>query len=218
MNNIFDIEKFNLIEDEENYYFFRSLEPGDLKDLENGTIKENNEYTRLRTDRGPRWNSESEVSLEEMYSHIKMHYSLQTNCISLSSNANVARTYGEEFSDKYVMVRVPKKEMGERVFHAGPYMLQEIEKIVNKEIEKQNLREDVLEDLKAIDEAKTSDEIKELIKTRYKSKEGIDVSKAGLKKGIMYRSPHARISSYQSLNEEQTGVKIDFGHESVEML
>ena len=214
MNNIFDIEKFNLIEDEENYYFFRSLEPGDLKDLENGIIKENNEYTRLRTDRErweeehpgerPRWNSESEVSLEEMYSHIKMHYSLQTNCISLSSNANVARTYGEAFSDKYVMVRVPKKEMGERVFHAGPYMLQEIQKIINKEIEKQNLREDVLEDLKAIDEAKTSDEIKELIKTRYKSKEGIDVSKAGLKKGIMYRSPHARISSYQSLNEEQT--------------
>ena len=129
-----------------------------------------------------------------------MHYSLQTNCISLSSNANVARTYGEAFSDKYVMIRVPKKEMGERVFHAGPYMLQEIEKIVKKEIEKQNLREDVLKDLKAIDEAKTSDEIKELIKTRYKSKEGIDVSKAGLKKGITYRSPHARISSYQSLN------------------
>ena len=214
MNNIFDIEKFNLIEDEENYYFFRSLEPGDLKDLENGTIKENNEYTMLRTDRErweeehpgerPRWNSESEVSLEEMYSHIKMHYSLQTNCISLSSNANVARTYGEEFSDKYVMVRVPKKEMGERVFHAGPYMLQEIEKIVEKEIEKQNLREDVIADLKAIDEAKTSDEIKEILKTKYKSKEGIDVSKAGLKKGITYRSPHARISSYQSLNEEQT--------------
>ncbi len=214
MNNIFDIEEFNLIEDEENYYFFRSLEPGDLKDLENGTIKENNEYTRLRTDRErweeehpgerPRWNSENEVSLEEMYSHIKMHYSLQTNCISLSSNANVARTYGEAFSDKYVMIRVPKKEMGERVFHAGPYMLQEIEKIIEKEIKKQNLREDVLEDLKAIDEAKTSDEIKEILKTRYKSKEGIDVSKAGLKKGITYRSPHARISSYQSLNEEQT--------------
>ena len=185
-----------------------------MKDLENGTIKENNEYTMLRTDRErweeehpgerPRWNSESEVSLEEMYSHIKMHYSLQTNCISLSSNANVARTYGEEFSDKYVMVRVPKKEMGERVFHAGPYMLQEIEKIVEKEIEKQNLREDVIADLKAIDEAKTSDEIKEILKTKYKSKEGIDVSKAGLKKGITYRSPHARISSYQSLNEEQT--------------
>ena len=217
MENIFSINNFNIIEDEENYYFFRSLEPGDLKDLENGTIKENDEYTRLRTDRErweeehpeekPGWNSESKVSLEEMYSHIKMHYSLQTNCISLTSNANVARTYGESFSDKYVMIRVPKREMGEKVFNAGQYMLQEIERIVEQEKEKQNLPEDVIEDLKAIDEAKTSDEIKEIIKTRYKSKEGIDVSKAGLKKGITYRSLHARISSYQSLNEEQTLIK-----------
>ena len=103
MEEIFDIEKFNVISDEENYYFFRSLEPGDIKDLEEGNIKdENGKYIRLRTDRErweetheikPRWNSESTISLEEMYNHIKMHYSLETNCISLSSNANVARTY-----------------------------------------------------------------------------------------------------------------------------
>ena len=37
MEEIFDIEKFNIISDEENYYFFRSLEPGDIKDLEEGT-------------------------------------------------------------------------------------------------------------------------------------------------------------------------------------
>ena len=61
-----------------------------------------------------------------MYNHIKMHYSLETNCISLSSNANVARTYGETFSDKYVMIKVPKKEMGQRVYNAGQYMLSEI--------------------------------------------------------------------------------------------
>lgn len=36
MEEIFDIEKFNVISDEENYYFFRSLEPGDIKDLEEG--------------------------------------------------------------------------------------------------------------------------------------------------------------------------------------
>ena len=123
MEELFDIEKFNVISDEENYYFFRSLEPGDIKDLEDGNIKdENGNYIRLRTDRErweethdikPRWNSESTVSLEEMYNHIKMHYSLETNCISLSSNANVARTYGETFSDKYLMRKVPKKEMGQ---------------------------------------------------------------------------------------------------------
>ena len=37
---MFDIEKFNVISDEENYYFFRSLETGDIEDLEKGIIKD----------------------------------------------------------------------------------------------------------------------------------------------------------------------------------
>ena len=213
MEKLFDIENFNVISDDENYYFFRSLEPGDIEDLEEGVIKDGEKYIKLRTDRErweethqekPRWNAESTVTLEEMFNHIKMHYSLQTNCISLSSNANVARTYGEAFSDKYVMVKVPKNEMGEKVFHAGQYMLEEIAKQVEKRIEEGNISDNVLKDLKQIDEAKTSDEIKELIETRYKSPQKIDKSKAGLRKGIKYKSPHARISSWQSLNEEQT--------------
>ena len=213
MENVFDIDNFNIIEDEENYYFFRSLEPGDIEDLEKGIIKDGDKYTRLRTDRErweetheerPRWNSDSKVTLEEMYSHIKMHYSLQTNCISLSSNANVVRTYGEAFSDKYVMIKVPKKEMGEKVLNAGLYMLQEIEKQVERTISETDIPENIKEDLKQIEKAKTSDEIKELIKTRYKSEKKLDINKANLKKGITYKSPHARISSYQVLNEEQT--------------
>ena len=212
MEELFDIEKFNLISDDENYYFFRSLEPGDIEDIENGVIKDGDDYTKLRTDRErweethqeePRWNSDSKVTLEEMYSHIKIHYSLQTNCISLSSNANVARTYGEAFSDRYVMIKVPKKEMGERVFHAGQYMLAEIERQVEQAISSAEIPENIREKLRKIDEAKTSDEIKEIVKTRYKS-EKLDVSKAGLRKGITYKSPYTRVSSYQSLNENQT--------------
>ena len=34
MNKKFDIEKFNIINDEENYYFFRVLEDGDIEDME----------------------------------------------------------------------------------------------------------------------------------------------------------------------------------------
>ena len=213
MEEIFDIEKFNLISDDENYYFFRSLEPGDIEDLENGIIKEGEKYKRLRTDRErweerhqekPRWNVDSTVTLEEMFNHIKMHYSLQTNCISLSSNANVARTYGEAFSDKYVMIRVPKKEMGEKVFHAGEYMLQEIAKQVEKRISEGEIPESIVTDLNKIDSAKTSEEIKELIKTKYKVTQKLDGNKAHPNKGITYRSPHTRISSWQSLNEEQT--------------
>ena len=213
MENLFDIEKFNVIEDEENYYFFRSLEPGDIEDISNGVINGENGYTKLRTDRErweeqhpgekPAYNKDSKVSLEQMYSHIKIHYSLQTNCISLSSNANVARTYGEAFSDKYVMIKVQKQEMGEKVFHAGQYMLDEIEKRVSETIATSNIPNDIVEDFKKIDNAKNSDEIKEIIKTRYKIKKPLDASKAKVKGGIKYKSPHARISSYQALNDEQ---------------
>ena len=210
---MFDIEKFNVISDEENYYFFRSLEPGDIEDLEKGIIKDGDSYKRLRTDRerweethqeAPRWNAESKVTLEEMYNHIKMHYSLQTNCISLSSNANVARTYGEAFSDKYVMIKVPKKEMGEKVFNAGQYMLDEIEKKVEQRITEGGISENILKDLQEVENAKTSDEIKELIKIKYKTPQKLDKNKAKPTKGITYKSPHARVSSWQSLNEEQT--------------
>ena len=214
MEEMFDIEKFNIISDEENYYFFRSLEPGDIKDLEEGNIKdENGNYIRLRTDRErweethsikPRWNAESTVTLEEMYNHIKMHYSLETNCISLSSNANVARTYGETFSDKYVMIKVPKKEMGQRVYNAGQYMLSEIAKKVQERIDQGNIPEEVLEDLKKIDEATKPEDLKDIIRVKYTSPKGIDTSKSGMKKGIVYKAPLSRISSFQALDDEQT--------------
>ena len=214
MEELFDIEKFNVISDEENYYFFRSLEPGDIKDLEEGNIKdENGKYIRLRTDRErweetheikPRWNSESTVSLEEMYNHIKMHYSLETNCISVSSNANVARTYGETFSDKYVMIKVPKREMGQRVYNAGQYMLSEIDKKVQERIAQGNIPEEILEDLKKIDGVTKSEELKDIIKVKYTAPEGIDISKSGMKKGIVYKAPLARVSSFQALDDEQT--------------
>ena len=214
MEEMFDIEKFNVISDEENYYFFRSLEPGDIQDLEEGNIKdENGNYIRIRTDRErwegthsikPRWNAESTVTLEEMYNHIKMHYSLETNCISLSSNANVARTYGETFSDKYVMIKVPKKEMGQRVYNAGQYMLSKIAKKVQERMSQGNIPKEVLEDFERIDEATESKELKEIIKVKYTAPEGIDTSKSGMKKGIVYKAPLSRISSFQALNDEQT--------------
>ena len=214
MSEVFNIENFNVISDDENYYFFRSLEDGDVRDLEEGkiVIDENGKFTKLRTDREryneqhderAKYTEESTISLEEMYDHIKMHYSLQTNCISLSSNANVARTYEKMFSDNFVMIRVPKKDMDEKCFHAGPYMLSEIEKRVNAVIKKENLEDEILDNLKLIDTAKDSNELKDFIKRRYTSKEKVDPSKAKMKDGIVYRSPHARISSWQSLNEEQ---------------
>ena len=209
---IFELKNFNVIQDEDNYYFFRSLEPGDIEDIEKGIITTDRGYKKLRTDRErweekyekpARWNVESSVSLEEMFMHIKWHYSHETNCISLSSNANVTRTYGETYSEKYVMVKVPKKEMGSRVFHAGEYMLTEIEKLVKIAIENEELSQKILDDISNIEGAKNIEEIKEIIKTRYFSKEILDASKKRMKKCIIYRAPTSRFCNYQALNEEQ---------------
>ena len=107
MSDIFGIENYNVIEDEENYYFFRSLEPGDIEDLDAETIQDDEgKYIRLRTDRerweetnkgkNPRWTEKDEISLEQLYHHIKYNYSLQTNCISLTGQCDGA---GEVLSE-----------------------------------------------------------------------------------------------------------------------
>ena len=45
---------------------------------------------------------------------------------------------------------------------------------------------------------------KKAIEVRYTSSEPLDQSKAKLRKGITYKSPVARISSYRTLSEEQS--------------
>ena len=210
MEDLFDIDNFNIIEDEENYYFFRALNMADNQDFETGTTlgKEGN-IERIRTDREryegtTKYTEDSEISLEEIYDHIKMHYRKDTNCISLSSNANVSISYGRGFyKDKYVIVKVSKKEFGEKVINAGQYMLEEIRKKVEEYISISNLDSKIVETLAEIDKAQSAEEIKKAIEARYTSKEELDPSKAGLRKGIYYRAPHARISSYQALSEEQ---------------
>lgn len=146
MNSILNIDKFNTIEDEENYYFFRALNMADNKDIETKEIiDETGSIQKIRTDRQrweensenilPKYNENSEISLEQVYDHIKMHYRKDTNCISLSSNANVSVCYGRGFyKDKYVMIKVPKKEFGQKVINAGQYMLEEIENKINQYI------------------------------------------------------------------------------------
>lgn len=49
-----------------------------------------------------------------------MHYRKDTNCISLSSNSNVSIAYGRgSYKDRYVMVKVPKGQLGEKVINAA---------------------------------------------------------------------------------------------------
>ena len=52
MEDIFDIEKFNIISDSENYYFLRALNMGDNQDIETGITSDNEgNIERVRTDR-----------------------------------------------------------------------------------------------------------------------------------------------------------------------
>ena len=152
IKNVFDINHFNVFSDEENYYFFRALEDGDIKLIQNKTIvDEKGNLKKLVTDRevyGETIFKKSDaLSLEQMVEHVKMNYNKHTNCISFSTNANVALDYGRNvFHDKYVMLKVPKDEAGKKLIFAGQYMLEQI----NQKLEdyyhslKQNQKEDAL--------------------------------------------------------------------------
>ncbi len=216
MESVFDIANFNVIEDEDNYYFFRALNMADNRDLEQGTILDSNgNYERIRTDREryeedpekgtPKYNKDSKLSLDQVYDHIKMHYRKDTNCISLSSNANVSISYGRGFyKDKYVMVKVPKSEIGDKVINAGQYMLDEINKRVEEYISSLNSDSKLLGALKEIDNSESEDELRKKIEVRFTSEEGIDISKRGAKKGLTIKAPISRISTYSALNSEQS--------------
>ena len=217
MKNIFEIDNFNIIQDSENYYFFRALNRADNKDLEDGIILDDNgKIKRIRTDRErytenpengiPKYDKDDEISIEQMHDHIKMQHRTDTNCISLSTDANVIINYGRGYyKDKYIMVKVPKKEIGQKVKNAGKYLLEEIEKKVNVYIDKLNVNDEedaeILRKVEKIENANTIAEIREIIKKTYKGE--IYTSISGIKQGIQYKRPYERLSSYQTLNKEQ---------------
>jgi len=221
MEELFGIENFNIIQDEENYYFFRALNMADNRDVEEEiTLDEEGKIARIRTDREryienpengiPKYKPEDEISLEQAHDHIKTHYRKDTNCISLSSDSNVIIDYGRgNYKDRYVMVKIPKEEMGKSVKFAGEYMLEEIEKKVNEYISSLNPNDErdsgILQELDMIEKSQSTEEIKEIVKTTYKGE--IDISKSGLRQGIQYRAPVSRFSKYQTLNDEQNLAK-----------
>ena len=211
--NLFDINNFNIIQDGENYYLFRALNMADSSDIEQKiTVSTNEKIERIRTDRErfegeAKYKEDSKISLEEIYDHIKMHYRKDTNCISLTSNANVAVNYGRgSYKDRYVMIKIPKKEFGEKTVAAGQYMLRELYSRIAQAME--NLQEEkkqkILDLFGEIEITRENKGLQDIIAKRYTSKSGeLNPDKARLRKGITYSSPKARISNYQSLNEEQ---------------
>ena len=210
---LFDINNFNIIQDAENYYFFRALNNADNADIESGIVlSEDGKIERIRTDRerkedAVKYNENSNLSLGEIFDHIKTRHSKDTNCISLTSNANVAINYGRGiYNDKYIMVKIPKKEFGKDVVFAGKYMLEELYLRIQQALE--NLPEDkkneilnIFNDIEQIEESK---DLKEIITKRYTAKIGeVDPNKVKMRDGIIYAPPKPRICSYQALSKEQ---------------
>ena len=207
-DNVFDINNFNIISDEENYYFFRALNMADNNDIEQGTtVSTNGKIERIRTDRErfdgqTKYNEESQMSLEELYDHIKMHYRKDTNCISLTSNANIAVNYGRgSYKDKYIMIKIPKKELGEQIVVAGQYMLKELYSKITQAIETvpEEKKKEILEKFEDIENAEEIKSLQNIIAKKYT----VTLKKAHLRKKITYSAPKSRISSYQSLDDKQ---------------
>ena len=212
-DKLFDIGNFNVIQDEDNYYFFRALNMEDNNDIEQGITRSNDgKIERIRTDREryegiAKYGETSRISLEEVYDHIKMHHRKDTNCISLTSNGNVAVGYGRgTYKDRYTMVKIPKEEIGVKVVTAGQYMLQEVYERIEETLGKlsEDEKEKILGIFEEIDKTEENKTLQNMIAKRYSAKkEEINPSKAHLRKGIVYSSPTPRISSYQALSERQ---------------
>lgn len=45
INELFNVQSYNLIQDGEYYYFFRALNNGDHNDMQNGITRDNNRVT-----------------------------------------------------------------------------------------------------------------------------------------------------------------------------
>ena len=207
LNQIFDINNFNIFSDDENYYFFRSLEEVDIESIKNKkVIDENGNITKLITDREfygeTIFKEDDPLTLEQIVEHIKMDYNKHTNCISFSSNTNVILDYGRNiFNDRYVMLKVPKSEFGKNVVNAGSYMLQEISKVLDDYYKE--LTDDMTKYFfDAINNAKTIEQLNNI--KLMVSKDYVDESKNIFVNGI-----EKLISSqnYDALNSQQNLLK-----------
>ena len=194
LEKLFNIENFNIYSDNENYYFFRSLKEVDVESIKNkNIIDESGKIKKLITDREfygeTIFTKDSDISLEEITEHIKKNYNKHTNCISFSSNANVALDYGRStYNDNYIVLKVPKKDFEKDTFFAGKYMLSEVSKVLDEFYSSLDNSSIIKKYFDMIDKAKSQEEL-ELIKEQVKE----NLSLKNITDSI----------NYDALNEEQ---------------
>lgn len=215
MNTLFDINCYNIIKDEKFFYFFRALNKEDNKDLEEGKITENGKIIKIRTDTQrwkennknlkPRYDEDVTNSLKQMYDHIKPKFCRCTNCISLSCDASISIHYGRDFyNDRYVMIKIKKEEMNNKVVNAGLYLLIYIEEAVKKAISL--LKSEILKaKLNQIDNADKLIDIANIVIKEYNLNTRISGKYKSLKLFTENLYPlKNRFSNYNTLNIEQT--------------
>ena len=223
LEKIFDIDKFNVYSDNDYYYFFRALNKDDNNDIDmNITTDSNNRIERVRTNREryngvPKYSESSVLTLEEAVDHINTRHRKDTNCISLTSNANTAIMYGRgHYKDKYIVVKVPKKDIGNTTYEAGLYMLKEVTDFLNKEINGTNL-EKVYE---RIDACKSKEELKviedelqksKLLKSNYKAndEEKSDLFQDGIKEKVINSDNYIALNDEQNLEKDKVVLKVN---------
>ena len=207
---MFDIHNLNIIQDDENYYFFRALNLGDENDMRTHlTTTFDGTLEKVRTDRSryegvAKYQEGAPLSLEQAFDHIKMHHRKDTNCISLSSNANVALLYGKSFyKNRYAMIKVPKNKLGEQMVIAGPYMLEEVSKKIEEYRKNPNLDEVTKYYLDAISNAKNASRIEELLQTIKEKKKYDDVFQKGVLASVEERTDLGDYSDSEKENLER---------------
>lgn len=196
-SELFGIGNFNVLQDNDYYYVFRALNRADHADVLNYFLETNEDIERIRTDREryeeehgrAKYNKDSELSLEEIYDHIKVHYLKETNCISLSTNANVSLDYGAGYFDEYAVIKVPKNDH-ENIVSAGQYMLTEISNRIEKALTNKNVDRKILDIIERIDTMKSNENIVNTVSILCKDQK--------YAKDVM-----SRFQSRQFLNNEQ---------------
>ena len=216
MDELFNIT--NCYQDTNYYYFFRALNKRDMAGIrDKSTLDEAGHINKIITDskfydHTDRYNESSELTLEEMINHVKTHYDKDTNCISLSSDANVCLTYGRnDYEDKYVIVKVPKNELGKTTFNAGKYIYEEILKRVNTYLEEHqadltDLQKYYIESLKNISTKEQLDNLKKTLPEEY-----VDKTNEEFQNGLEFikSKPYEGYSDKENLAKDKLVMLLD---------
>lgn len=171
---IFGIDNFNLISDNQYYYVFRALNFDDQTEIDRGNTADNGVIQKVITNKqrypeNNKYANRSEISLQEVWDHTKsVSFYKGTNCISLSSNANVSIDYGSKYGHKYLMIKIPREEKS-NVYNAGQYMISELNKMLDKKVKQLPQDSEIVELIQKIEETEDSRSIRETISDTFNS-------------------------------------------------